>query len=533
MERISKSKYGTAGMITSLFVLLLLVVFPLFVHKQYIDILSAKYMFFYISVITMTILVIGSRLINKNEKAFETLYDGVKRWMAPDVAVLSFWILCLLSTLLSYYFYESFWGNEGRYCGFFLLTIFTLMYFVVSRKLQFSQLYIDAFLIGAMLVCLWGISDFFQLDIFGFRVDLSPGDQPNFTSSFGNINTYTAYLSFVIGVSGTMFIATAKSKRLIWYTICIVISFFAIIVGWSDNAYLALAALFGFIPFYAFRTKTGAKRYLMMLAVFATVAQCVTWVCVALRGKVVEASSLFNVLGESQWLFLIVILLWGITICVYKLDGKMGGTSWGVLKPYFYKIWIAFIFIVLVAISALLFDANTAQDPYKYGALSKYLVFNDEWGTHRLYNWKLGIANYREFSLLHKIFGYGPETYGIVTVTNNYTEMVNMFHEKYDNAHNEYLQYFITIGPMGLLAYLGMLVSGGRLMIKKAINNPGIMAMFFAVICYAVQAAVNIATPMTTPFVWLFLAMGVAACRNEDSIKEFSKEADLRAKDEE
>mgnify|MGYP000338049514 CR=1 FL=1 len=33
-----------------------------------------------------------------------------------------------------------------------------------------------------------------------------------------------------------------------------------------------------------------------------------------------------------------------------------------------------------------------------------------------------------------------------------------MFHEKYDNAHNEYLQYFITIGPMGLLAYLGMLV---------------------------------------------------------------------------
>ena len=135
----------------------------------------------------------------------------------------------------------------------------------------------------------------------------------------------------------------------------------------------------------------------MMLVVFATVAQCVTWVCVALRGKVVEASSLFNVLGESQWLFLIVILLWGITICVYKLDGKKGGTSWGVLKPYFYKIWIAFIFIVLVAISALLFDANTAQDPYKYGALSKYLVFNDEWGTHRLYNWKLGIANYREF----------------------------------------------------------------------------------------------------------------------------------------
>jgi O-antigen ligase len=30
--------------------------------------------------------------------------------------------------------------------------------------------------------------------------------------------------------------------------------------------------------------------------------------------------------------------------------------------------------------------------------------------------------------------------------------------ERFENAHNEYLQYFITIGPMGLIAYVAFLV---------------------------------------------------------------------------
>lgn len=515
MERIRNSKYGVAEYITGFFVLVLVTVFPLFVHEKYFDILTAKYMFFYISVIAMTVLVSISLIITRISKKTKLDILVPVRLIGPDYAILCFWGISLLSTVFSSYFYESFWGNEGRYCGFFLLSIFTAMYFVVSRKWVFSRLYIEAFLLASMLVCLWGITDFFQLDIFEFRIDLGPGDKPNFTSSFGNINTYTAYVSLVIGIAGTMFLSEPRGKRLAWYTLCIIISFFAIIVGWSDNAYLALGALFGFIPFYAFRTRLGAKRYLMMVAVFATVVQCITWICTAFKGKIVEASSLFNVLSDFPGLIFIVLLIWFITLGVYWLDRKNDESNWKLIRPYFYKVWIGVIAAVVAVVLMLLYDANTSADPHKYGSLSKYLVFNDEWGTHRLYNWRLGIENYKRFSPVHKLLGYGPETYGIVTVLNNFDEMVRAFNEKYDNAHNEYLQYFITIGPLGLLSYLGILITSGMYMIKKAVNNPCVIAFLFAVICYGVQASVNIATPMSTSFVWLFLAMGIAACSEE------------------
>ena len=58
--------------------------------------------------------------------------------------------------------------------------------------------------------------------------------------------------------------------------------------------------------------------------------------------------------------------------------------------------------------------------------------------------------------LIQKIFGYGPDTFGIVTKANNYPEMFDRYYETFDSAHNEYLQYLVTIGPFGLLAYLGI-----------------------------------------------------------------------------
>jgi hypothetical protein len=40
------------------------------------------------------------------------------------------------------------------------------------------------------------------------------------------------------------------------------------------------------------------------------------------------------------------------------------------------------------------------------------------------------------------------------------------------------------------------------------------MAVFFAMICYAVQAVVNISLPITTPVFIVLIAVGLAGCRN-------------------
>ena len=54
-----------------------------------------------------------------------------------------FLIVCIISTLQSQYLYESFWGNEGRYTGLFLLAIYVITFLFISRFLKLKKRYLN------------------------------------------------------------------------------------------------------------------------------------------------------------------------------------------------------------------------------------------------------------------------------------------------------------------------------------------------------------------------------------------------------
>ena len=501
--------------ITILGVILLLVVFPLFTWDMYYDILYAKYKFFWITGLAMAGGSLLAALIENRKIPIRERLSTAKpeRLDGAERAVLVFLMACGLSTLLSDYRYESMWGNEGRLCGLFFLIVCVLMYFTVERRMKFRSWLVDLFLISAMAVCLWGIADFFRMDPFHFKVDLSDSDRNSFTSSFGNINTYTAFVALACGITATLFLEARSVKANLWYGTCMILSFFAIITGQSDNAYLSLGALFAFLPYYGFRTGRRTARYFAVLAIFATVMEATAWVCETFSGKVIGLSGLFRVVTERNIVLPAAVILWVIALGSALLI-KVREESWRekVAKKLL-AIWTGLIALAAAAVIYILYKVNTAPDPSVYGSLTRYLLLNDDWGTNRLYAWRIGWENYLNFSPIHKIFGYGPETYGILTVHNNLRDMVDRYNVKYDNAHNEYIQYFFTIGPVGLMAYLSALFFSIRQIAKKAAHNPYAVGLAMAVICYCTQAAVNIATPLVFPFVWLFLAMGLSAGR--------------------
>lgn len=117
---------------------------------------------------------------------------------------------------------------------------------------------------------------------------------------------------------------------------------------------------------------------------------------------------------------------------------------------------------------------------------------------------------FQKFPLHLKIFGHGPDTFGIITVQNYMSEMMSRYYEKYDSAHNEYIQYLITIGIAGLGAYIALLVCSVKKMVGKAKENPAIMAIVFACVCYGVQASVNISVPIVAPIMMTLMMVGTA-----------------------
>ena len=499
--------------IASVFTLIIIAVFPLFFRNYYFDILTVKYIFYYGTIISMAVVTLVVSIIflflDKSRYDWATIKSlkrqfSIKSFRKSDWAMIAFLIAVAISTFQSDYFYESFWGNEGRFMGMFLILLYGVSFFIIGHCLKFKQWFLDVFLFAGMIACIIGIMQFFKYDPIGFKKGLTASDFPSFTSTIGNINTYTSYVALISGM-GTVLFAIEKNRfRRAWYLFTVIISIFALITGISDNAYLTLLALFGLLPLYLFNNLKGLKRYMVLVAILFTEFQFIDLISQKYPEHVLKINGLFNVIVGYDKLAHFVVVLWGICIVLYVLDACVSKDS--IMKKdnnLGRWIWLGLLIIIVMAGCYILYDANIAGNADKYGSLKKYLVINDDWGTHRWYIWRIGMESYARFPLIHKIFGYGP-------VNNFYEEMISRYNEKFDSAHNEYLQYLITIGIVGLAAYLTLLFTSIGEMIRASKKRPVMMALTFALVCYGAQAAVNISVPIVAPIMMTLLMVGVS-----------------------
>lgn len=501
---------GTAG----IFAMVILAVFPLVYRDYYFDILNYKTEFYYKSVMVFAAVFVSVNVIFVCLAVYRNRGDarlGGLRLKAADWAMLAFVSAALISTLQSDYAGAALWGSEGRFSGLVLIAACGFTYFAVSRSLRLGQWYLDLFLGTGMLACAMGILQYFRLDPLGFKRQMDPGQYTMFTSTIGNINTYTSYIAMLVGMSAVLFHLERGRVRKAWYLVSFTISLFALITGISDNAYLALLALLMIFPLYGFQTMKGVRDYCLILAILCSEFWLIDWIIRTWPGSTLEINGLFQVISGLPGLAYAAAGLWilyaGLCLARHRLPpghflmGECNVGRW---------IWALVLAVALLAAAYALYDVNILGNGGRYGGLAGYLQINDDWGTHRWYNWRIGMESYRQFPLVHKLFGSGPDTYGIITIKGYYDEMVNRYGEVFDSAHNEYLQYLVTVGAAGLAAYVSLLALSVREMIRRAKERPYVMAVVFAVVCYGAQAAVNISVPIVTPVMMTLLAMGVS-----------------------
>ena len=272
------------------------------------------------------------------------------------------------------------------------------------------------------------------------------------------------------------------------------------------------------LPLYLFSNLKGFKHYILMLAVLFSEFQLIDFLTQKIPDHVMEISGLFNVVSGYGKLAYIVIALWLMVAALYVLDIRMKNQNTGRGESNIGRyIWLAIIVIVVLLMAFVLYDVNVRGNADRYGSLSGYLLFNDDWGTHRGYIWRIGMESYQRFPLSHKIFGYGPDTFGIITKYNYYEDMVSRYGEKFESVHNEYLQYLITIGIAGLISYIGLLSASIWKMLQGAKKEPAVIAIVSALICYGAQAFVNISVPMVAPVMLTLMMIGLSAVRDTRS----------------
>ncbi len=506
--------------IVNSYIYVILCLLPLVFWHYYKDIVNVKY-FFYVGcsialILLVCIFTIVSYRTNKYEKQTHLALDKkksfrsfLKKTTLPEKMMVGFVLVALISTLQSDYFFESFWGNEGRLTGLFLIMIYGACFLILGRLSRLEERMLDSFLVVGNFVCLFGITDYFQLDIFHFKQNIVPDQKLMFTSTIGNVNLYTIFAAMVVAVAMILFASEKKLKigKRTFYYVTMVIAMTGLLMGQSDNAYLSLLALFGLSPLYLFRYKAGIARYVTAIASFFTIVLSIKWMDQTIPGAI-GLSSVVPFVSGIRVFPAFVILLWiaaAAGLWITKNSGKEEASVW------WKRGWIILICLAVAAVLFVLYDCNVAGHADRYGAIQNYVLFNDKWGTNRGFIWRIALEVYEDYPWYRKLVGFGPDTFGLAVYHKYLPQMLEFSGEIYDSAHNEYIQYLVTLGAAGLFFYLILIFSSIKRMTRS--KKPEVIAILFALLCYWFQAIVNINIPITAPIMWTLWGLGLSASR--------------------
>ncbi|WP_031553386.1 O-antigen ligase family protein [Oribacterium sp. FC2011] len=512
-----------------IYVLFYLCIFALCTHEKYFDILTFRYHLYWKPTLIYGAVFLGLGLFylladtiyNKSairRGFFASLKKGGwKRYISKvDIAFFALIVIFGISTAFARYQYEAFWGNRGRSQGLFLWLVFFVTYILVTRFYRFKRWHIYAYMGFASLVCLWGISNFF-LYTWGMFEGADEMFKYKFVSSIGNINNYTNFTGMLFGAAAVLFITGRNKWESLYSWLILVIASFAQIMGKSDNAILSTAAVIAFTPFLWEKSEHIMKH---LLTIFTYLAAMKITASISAAGiqtmHDIDPGTQIEIGGKSIITYILLLLL--IFAIVFALHAKKVNT----LNPsneektvkHAKTIWNILLACGVLTAIAILIAANTGWHPEFWESYKGMLIFNDEWGTGRGLAWRLGMEYWTKDSILFtKLFGYGPDTYYIITMDRFMNIMQNAGYGIFDSAHNEYFEYFITVGVFGLIAYIALMFTSLKQIFKS--GEITVKAAGMAVLAYVIQAVVNIAIPITTPVFMLLIFVGLAGNRSE------------------
>ncbi|MBQ6335660.1 MAG: O-antigen ligase family protein [Ruminococcus sp.] len=507
-----KTEYRVVNSLVNYYLAIMFSFFPLFLTAAYSHARVDKYIFYLIVTGVMLVSMGGCMIASK----MESRRLGEKSALILPLSVTDIFFLCFLgfaviSTLASSDIGAAFNGSYGRNNGLLLLLFYTLMYFALTRNFVYKRYVLGAYLGFSMLVALLTVLNFYNIDPIGIYQGYDESVIADFGSTIGNKNMIAAFMSLYLPVAVMTFTVTDSLKLRILSGAAILLAYSGLLCADSSSAIFGLIIVLPAMLVFSARKLSYLRRYMLALTIMF------------LSGKVVHLFAL--IVGDNNKGF--EVFQWEL---IYSAKAFIPAAICAALylvlrflvKEEHYPAKAVKIVLVtlcglgiLTGLGALIYFSaiDTETD---LGSFERLLRFNDRWGTHRGYMWRISLEEYSRMGFFRKLFGAGPDMLYKVFEP-HFAELSARFGDgSTDAAHNEFINYLVTQGMLGLLAYLGI---AGSVIIRgwrTAKKNPLALIFLSAVICYLAQSTVNLYTPIVTPQFFIFLSLTEAVARSEE-----------------
>lgn len=503
---VADDKYSIKSKFVNIFLVAMFTIFPLFYTNYFFNIRHDKY-FFFLSATAVLAFMIGAAMITNSDNTPKSKSEPVpwyKRLSFTDCAVGAFLLVCTVSTIFSSDPKGALFGTSGRNNGLILIICYTVVYFLITRLFRFKSYVFLALALCSCAVYLLDILNCFYIDPLGMFKGLSDTQTiENFTSTIGNKNLMSSFVCVVMPVTVSLSVTSENRSHRIVYHISSVFGYMALMTADSYSGILGLGVVMAVLLIWFSRRIIRLKRFFLAATLMLASGKLLRLfsLCMGDNSKGISEFQSLLVYSNKVWIAILAAAV--ITAGLYYLDYKSPDKRLPLAVPV--AIGAVFAAMAVGAIFAVYYFSviDTETD---LGALRGFLRFNDSWGTHRGYMWIRSFWIFGDFSFYNKLFGCGPDTF--YNVFEPYFEGLKHYGDSSTNcAHNEYINYLITTGILGLASYLCIIFGALKSAVKSAAQNPVAIAFAAAVICYAVQAVVNIAQPITTPLFIIFLAL--------------------------
>ena len=516
-----------------LYLIYMFVVFPLVLHDGYKDITITKYNFFKNGVLALLIIMTLLLVLYLTDRSGNTGYPGNDRAaskkhtiLASDVFMGLFLFAGFFAFIASKDRMAAFTGELGRRCGLAFLLLVGAVYVCVAAGCSLREWIYPVFACTSGLTYLMSILQHLEIDLFHLYASIRFDQRTTFISTYGNINMYASFLCLTIPLFMAAGMYADKCWKCVLYTVVLFLGGMAVIAANSDVAYIGI----------------GVPMVVLLLA--------------GIRNRI-KASDNTTVPGQNSdfdpffgWLIGCTGIVLGYTVMAFLTTGTGRGYDklTGLAGLVDHRLVLTIVSIVSV-IGCLLYgcsrrmaDHAVAQKKASKSVRDKkhttgcwkiiywitigililatfvtvitgisnnweIFTFDDEWGNFRGYVWSRLTRIYQDLPFVNKVFGAGNESIYTLMSARYSDEMIEVTGTVYDSAHNEYLQYLVTMGIAGLITYLGLIISSIVNGVKMVKEDPLCIPLLAGMIGYVVQAFVNVEQPITTPFLFLFLAL--------------------------
>ncbi len=467
-------------------------------NDQYFDITKTRHSVFIMGTVVFLLLYACVAFIeaylNPNIKNdFQHMFEKKELLKHPAAWMMIFLVSHIISFALTYDKKSAFTGVNGRYMGFFTFMVLGIMLFALCFRVKTNEKLYMLFLVVTLFAYIVAIFQHMGNDFMHYRDEISKKDFHIFMSTFGNINIFASFIVMSLAVAFAVFVFT---RRIVYRYLAgsvIVAGGMAIMIANSDSAYMGLAAVAVILITLAIQ---NGRAFFMMagMVLFALGNLCVVLINKYVVIEYDKRGGVAQLLDKPVLAVALFAAAIVITLATYFAEKKIKETS---RKKASYIFLAAFVVCtVLVVAVGIKMHLSIFE-------------FNYKWGTYRGYIWTKCAQLYADAPFINKLFGYGQETIRYLTTSNFYEEMLDVTGKVYENAHNELLQYLLTIGAYGVIAYI-MLVVSSFIYILKSSNKNVISFVSLAVIGgYFIQSIINLCQPVTTPLFFVFLAVGV------------------------